>query len=144
VTGYYTPREEEFTGPSTQIDVPGHGFVKFPLDFVRHVQVEGWGLTRYGWYLGWEQGWTKDDAPRDSRGERLRNGSLAVDPSVIPFGTRVQIPNLPPPWDEQSFIAADTGGAIEGKHVDVYCGAGPAALREAIRITANNRRVCSS
>jgi 3D (Asp-Asp-Asp) domain-containing protein len=48
-------------------------------------------------------------------------GSLAVDPSVIPLGSRVYIPyykrqGLGTGW----FKAQDTGGAIGGRHVDVY------------------------
>jgi hypothetical protein len=48
-------------------------------------------------------------------------GSLAVDPSVIPLGSRVYIPyykrqRLGTGW----FMAEDTGGAIGGRHVDVY------------------------
>jgi 3D (Asp-Asp-Asp) domain-containing protein len=47
--------------------------------------------------------------------------SLAVDPSVIPLGSRVYIPyykrqGLGTGW----FKAQDTGGAIGGRHVDVY------------------------
>ena len=47
--------------------------------------------------------------------------SLAVDPSVIPMGSRVFIPyykqrHLGTGW----FVAQDTGGAIGGRHVDVY------------------------
>jgi 3D (Asp-Asp-Asp) domain-containing protein len=45
--------------------------------------------------------------------------SIAVDPRLIPLGSRVYIPayrNLGGGW----FIAQDTGGAIKGRHVDVY------------------------
>jgi 3D (Asp-Asp-Asp) domain-containing protein len=47
--------------------------------------------------------------------------SVAVDPSVIPLGSRVYIPyykrqHLGTGW----FMAQDTGGAIGGRHVDVY------------------------
>ncbi len=45
--------------------------------------------------------------------------SLAVDPSMIPLGSRVYIPayhGLGGGW----FTAQDTGGAIDGAHVDVY------------------------
>jgi 3D (Asp-Asp-Asp) domain-containing protein len=86
----------------------------------------------------------KNDAPLNAQGERLQMGSLAVDPSVIPLRSRVQIPDLVPPWDKQVFVADDTGGAIKGKHVDVYCGAGAKARKNAERITASNRRVCLS
>jgi 3D (Asp-Asp-Asp) domain-containing protein len=45
--------------------------------------------------------------------------SIAVDPRLIPLGSRVFIPayrGLGGGW----FIAQDTGGAIRGRHVDVY------------------------
>lgn len=49
-----------------------------------------------------------------STGERLAEGvSIAVDPSVIPYGTEVII-------DEHTYIAQDTGGAINGNRIDVY------------------------
>jgi 3D (Asp-Asp-Asp) domain-containing protein len=41
--------------------------------------------------------------------------SIAVDPRLIPLGSRVYIPAY-----RRWFIAQDTGGAIRGKHVDVY------------------------
>jgi 3D (Asp-Asp-Asp) domain-containing protein len=45
--------------------------------------------------------------------------SIAVDPRMIPLGSRVYIPaykHLGGGW----FVAQDTGGAIKGAHVDVY------------------------
>jgi 3D (Asp-Asp-Asp) domain-containing protein len=45
--------------------------------------------------------------------------SIAVDPKLIPLGSRVYIPayrRLTGGW----FVAQDTGGAIKGRHVDVY------------------------
>lgn len=47
--------------------------------------------------------------------------TLAVDPRLIPHGSRVYIPfyrenHLGSGW----FVAQDTGGAIIGRHVDVY------------------------
>ncbi len=45
--------------------------------------------------------------------------SIAVDPGLIPLGSRVYIPaykQIAGGW----FIAQDTGGAIRGHHVDVY------------------------
>jgi 3D (Asp-Asp-Asp) domain-containing protein len=45
--------------------------------------------------------------------------SIAVDPSYIPMGSRIYIPyyrNVSGGW----FVAQDTGGAIGGKHLDVY------------------------
>jgi 3D (Asp-Asp-Asp) domain-containing protein len=45
--------------------------------------------------------------------------SIAVDPKLIPEGSRVYVPAYRPingGW----FVAQDTGGAIKGRHIDVY------------------------
>lgn len=45
--------------------------------------------------------------------------SIAVDPRLIPLGSRVYVPayrHLDGGW----FTAQDTGGAIRGRHIDVY------------------------
>ena len=46
--------------------------------------------------------------------------SIAVDPGVIPLGSRVYIPAYKHDGYGGWFIAQDTGGAISGDHVDVY------------------------
>ncbi len=46
--------------------------------------------------------------------------SIAVDPSVIPLGSRVYIPAYRHDGYGGWFVAQDTGGAIGGRHVDVY------------------------
>lgn len=46
-------------------------------------------------------------------GARLGYGIIAVDPAVIPFGTRIYVPGY------GYGVAADTGGAINGAHVDL-------------------------
>lgn len=46
--------------------------------------------------------------------------SIAVDPKVIPLGSRVYIPAYRHDGHGGWFIAQDTGGAIVGRHVDVY------------------------
>jgi 3D (Asp-Asp-Asp) domain-containing protein len=46
--------------------------------------------------------------------------SIAVDPRVIPLGTRVYIPAYRHDGYGGWFLAQDTGGAIGGRHIDVY------------------------
>ncbi|HEY5318828.1 MAG TPA: 3D domain-containing protein [Solirubrobacteraceae bacterium] len=46
--------------------------------------------------------------------------SIAVDPSVIALGSRVYIPAYRADGHGGWFVAQDTGGAIIGRHVDVY------------------------
>ncbi len=47
-------------------------------------------------------------------------GSIAVDPRVIPLGSRVYVPAYRGDGQGGWFIAQDTGGAINGRHIDVY------------------------
>jgi 3D (Asp-Asp-Asp) domain-containing protein len=48
-------------------------------------------------------------------GTAAHPGVVAVDPTVIPLGSRVRIAGLP-----GVFRAEDTGGGIHGAHIDVY------------------------
>lgn len=41
--------------------------------------------------------------------------TIAVDPSVIPLGSKVYIPEF-----DRVFIAEDTGGKIKGDRIDIY------------------------
>jgi 3D (Asp-Asp-Asp) domain-containing protein len=50
----------------------------------------------------------------------VENFSIAVDPTVIPYGSFVWIDAM-----KRWFRADDTGGAIIGKHIDVYVGTQP-------------------
>ena len=46
--------------------------------------------------------------------------SIAVDPTVIPLGSRVYIPAYRHDGYGGWFVAQDTGGAITGRRIDVY------------------------
>ncbi len=46
--------------------------------------------------------------------------SIAVDPKVIPLGSRVYVPAYRNDGYGGWFVAQDTGGAINGRHIDVY------------------------
>lgn len=46
--------------------------------------------------------------------------SIAVDPGVIPLGSRVYVPAYRNDGHGGWFLAQDTGGAINGRHIDVY------------------------
>ena len=41
--------------------------------------------------------------------------TIAVDPNVIPYGTRVYVPQL-----DKIFIAQDCGSAIKGNRIDIF------------------------
>lgn len=60
--------------------------------------------------------WAKDrsDGIKTASGAYARsNHTIAVDPSVIPFGTTIIINGI-------EYIAEDTGGAVKGKMIDIY------------------------
>jgi len=50
-------------------------------------------------------------------GTQIRPGVIAVDPKVIPLGSRVYIEY--PDGTGQYAVAEDTGGAIKGKKIDI-------------------------
>ena len=74
--------------------------------------------------------------------------SVAVDPALIPLGSLVYVPAYKPLNKDGWFRADDTGGAIKGRHIDVYrrppdslvrqrpLPAGPPHLRRARRRTS--------
>jgi 3D domain len=76
---------------------------------------------------GWDNGTGKHYVPL--RGVSFASGpslplhalqSIAVDPSVIPLGSRVYIPAYKDDGHGGWFVAQDTGGAINDKRIDVY------------------------
>lgn len=53
-------------------------------------------------------------------GTKARPGAVAVDPRVIPLGTRLYIESLDGTKDYGYATAEDTGGAIKGKKIDLF------------------------
>lgn len=70
----------------------------------RHVLPAAW-VTGYLW-----------TGQRTATGIWPRWGVVAVDPRVIPLGSHLTISGM-----RGVFTAADTGGAVIGAHVDVFC-----------------------
>ena len=58
-------------------------------------------------------------AGQTATGVPLDKGVIAVDPRVIPLGSRVYIEALDGSWTYGYAVAADTGGAIKGNRVDL-------------------------
>jgi 3D (Asp-Asp-Asp) domain-containing protein len=81
-------------------------------------------LDAGGWFNGAGRKWVPLPGVSFDTGPSLDldyYASLAVDPRVIPLGSRVYVPyyakrKLGTGW----FVAQDTGGAIGGRHIDVY------------------------
>lgn len=56
---------------------------------------------------------------QSATGVPLQKGVIAVDPKVIPLGSRVYVEALDGSWSYGYAVAADTGGAIKGNRVDL-------------------------
>jgi len=144
ITGYYVPREDDLPDTTEQITVERVGDIGFSQKFLNEIRTEGWGITRFGWALGYySNGWHRSDAGAlDASGNLLSEGAIAIDRTLIPPGAQVQISTLPSPWSSKTFRATDVGVGITGQHVDVFTGTGRVAEEETFRITSNNNRVC--
>ena len=70
---------------------------------VRTLNVEATAYTAYNSYS------------LTSTGQKPTWGTIAVDPRVIPYGTKIYIPEF-----GNTFIANDTGGAIKGNKIDIF------------------------
>ena len=64
-------------------------------------------------------------------GKRVAVGMCAVDPKVIPLGSKVWVQGL------GIFVAEDTGGKVKGRHIDIYF----KNERDAINWGVRHRRV---
>jgi len=62
-------------------------------------------------------------------GTKARPGVIAVDPRVIPLGSKVYVESTDGTSDYGFAIAEDTGGAIKGNRVDIFIGDRSTALR---------------
>ena len=73
--------------------------------------------------------------PVGSLGNPLqKNHSIAVDPSVIPYGSKVLINGI-------VYTAEDCGGAIKGNHIDIYMGNDANSHAECNRLGVNYAEV---
>lgn len=66
-------------------------------------------------------------------GTKARPGVVAVDPKVIPLGTKLYIESLDGTPDYGYAIAEDTGGAIKGNKIDLF-------MEDAKKVKAFGRR----
>lgn len=69
-------------------------------------------------------------------GKALDSGMVAVDPRVIPLGTKLYIEAPDGSWVYGYSVAEDTGGAIKGNKVDLFFHS-PSKVRQFGRRTAN-------
>lgn len=146
ITGYFTPIETDYDSTEMrEIEIAEAGKIKFSAQFLDVVfdenkgYGEGWGKTRFGWYLGNYDGeWHKSDAPLDAHNRALKPNSVAVDNSFIPNNSILKISGLPEEYADKSFIANDVGVTVHGKHIDVYTGEGKDAEQKMYEVTTDD------
>ena len=63
---------------------------------------------------------------RTASGKFVAKGLIAADPSVLPLGSRVRLEAGPYSGE---YLVADTGGAVRGRHIDIWT----PSTREAMR-----------
>lgn len=136
ITGYIIADENDFSGPTVTdpCGLTGTYYRRF-LYSGRGVLMQGSGRTRDGRYIqiDWTRGGPRGantcfrevDFPTTASGVPLEPMvTIAVDPSIIPLGSDVDIEGI------GTRTAQDTGGRIVGYHIDVYVGVGQSAMAE--------------
>ncbi len=143
ITGYYSPIEADFPLiKNTRVMVNHVGSIPFNQSFISDVKLNGWGRTRYGWYLGYfGKQWHKSDTPLDAQGKHLQLGAVAIDREFLKMGNRIVIPQVNDIVGVSWFVARDTGSAIKKKHIDVYTGEGKLARAVSWKVTGR-KQVC--
>ncbi|MCL4369400.1 MAG: LysM peptidoglycan-binding domain-containing protein [Chloroflexi bacterium] len=69
---------------------------------------------------------------RTATGTRTRWGTVAVDPRVIPLGSKIRVDGF-----EETFVAEDTGGGVRGNWIDIWF----PDYGDALRFGIQSRRV---
>ena len=143
VTGFYTPLESEFDSKATEsIRVEKSQTLLFNSKFIAAVKIEGWGKTRFGWYLGfYNDRWHKSSYALNAVGQPLEIGAIAVDKDFLSFGSRLVIPSVQDQLNISEFIAVDVGSGVRKRHIDIYTGEGQEARRRSYAVTGQHQ-VC--
>jgi len=63
---------------------------------------------------------------RTASGRMVSRGLIAADPSILPLGSRVRLDH---PGYSGEYLVADTGGAIRGRHIDIWTPSSTEAMR---------------
>jgi 3D (Asp-Asp-Asp) domain-containing protein len=145
VTGYYTPISEDFSPNLNKVvKVNRYKTTRFNQEFINSVKIEGWGKTRFGWYLGYYNNlWHKTNTALNALGHPLTIGAVAVDNRVINTGEIITIPVIQDYLNVTAFTANDIGSGVKNKHIDIYTGEGEKAKLLAYKITGIHQ-VCKS
>lgn len=153
ITGYHVCNESDFSGELVKAKGLNETHKEDFLYSARGVPMQGTGMAADGKYIALNKmpnGWTRNSrgapdqvASRNTTSFKYANGvngkfglvtenhSIAIDPTIIPPGARVEIDGV----GERS--ADDTGGGIDFYHIDNFLGAGKAVVKAWLRGKVN-------
>ena len=97
--------------------------------------MQGTGLAEDGKYIRYISG-KYSYGVGGAAGSPVPWGTVAVDPRVIPLGSKIVIEVY---GEQKVFLANDVGGAIKGNHIDVFVG--PVTIKEAYSLGTKSSRV---
>jgi hypothetical protein len=135
-TVYYTPRESAFN-TSAGFDMtpgtkPGLKGKSFPRDFLKAVELEGFGRMKAAvdgkWYVSCCRGcWDFAEVPLDSNGRplrALRSTAVGADYERVrsQASFRVRAPGMPASFLEARWQVCDTGAGLKPGQIDFYWG----------------------
>jgi 3D (Asp-Asp-Asp) domain-containing protein len=100
------------------------------------IKMQGTGLADDGHYIRYQGNNHYAYGVGGAAGTPVAWKTVAVDPSVIKLGSHLDIETY---QNKGTFEAKDTGGAIKGKHIDVFAGAVP--IKEAYALGTKHSEV---
>jgi 3D (Asp-Asp-Asp) domain-containing protein len=142
-TSYFLAQEAEFAAKPALKDPCGlKGTFRESFLFGSGVKMQGSGkslggdIIQYNPKADKSDCFKKVDCPKTAAGTCATSGqTVAVDPKVIPLGSKLLIEDVGPR------IAEDTGGRIKGQHIDVYHGT-DLTMAQAMNNTLKDKKVC--
>lgn len=116
-------KEEIISEPITQVVEKGEVLSFKTADGSRYEYSEAFTMKATAYTAGYESTGKRPGDPGygiTRSGTRVRPGVVAVDPRVIPLGTRLYVESLDGSRSYGFATAEDTGGAIKGHKIDLY------------------------
>jgi 3D (Asp-Asp-Asp) domain-containing protein len=151
ITAYPLAREEDFPEKPLENQACGLKGKSFRKDFLNRtehspygVKLEGSGISVSGKFIQYvgnknekkENCFEEVDCPKTAKGTCAEaNHTVAVDRKVIPLGSELLIEDI------GLRLAEDTGGKVNGNHIDIYYGT-TISTKEANSRTFKNKKVC--
>lgn len=104
----------ESVGEKSDMPLIGDGFIVLPTgEVLTYTHTDEFKCTAY-------TAWIDDVTGTTATGTKARVGAIAVDPTVVPYGTRMFIITKDGEYVYGIATAEDCGGGVKGKHFDLF------------------------